>query len=128
MKRSGILAVVCVASWGCCAVVLPSGAAAAAFLGMAAPLACGLATYVLVERTMRTDMQRLTARLTTAFIAKMVFYVVYVPVVIGVLGIDLTSFTVSFTVYFLALQLFEALHLKTLLAETAKTTGLAATN
>ena len=125
MKLSGILVVVCVASWGLSTLVLPPGTAAAALLGMAAPLALGVATVLLIDQTARTDIQRLTARLTGAFIAKMVFYPVYVTVVIGTLAVDLVPFTVSFTVYFLALLVTEALYLKALVARTA---GLATIN
>ena len=119
MKLSATIVGVCVGSWALCILVLPPRAAAAALLGMAAPLALGLATRLLVRQTARSDMRRLTARLTWAFIVKMVFYAVYVSVVIGVLGFDATPFAVSFTGYFLALQLTEALHLRTLAAKTA---------
>ena len=122
MKLSGILVVVCVASWGLGTVVLSPGAAAAAFLGMAAPLALGVATVVLVEQTARTDIQRLTARLTGAFIAKMVFYPVYVLVVISVLAIDPVPFVISFALYFVGLHITEALHFKTLFAKTTRLT------
>ena len=125
MKLSGILFVVCVASWGLCTLILQPAAAAAAFFGMAAPLAVGVATVLLVNQTARTDIQRLTARLTGALIAKMVFYVAYVSVVIGVLANDPVPFAVSFTVYFLALQVTEALYLKSVIANAA---GLAAVN
>ncbi len=125
MKLSGILVVVCVASWGLSTLVLPPATAAAALLGMAAPLALGVATVLLFDQTARTDIQRLTARLTGAFIAKMVFYPVYVTVVIGILAVDLVPFIVSFTVYFLALLITEALYLKALVA---KTSGLATIN
>ena len=55
----------------------------------------------------------------------MVFYPVYVTVVIGILAVDLVPFIVSFTVYFLALLITEALYLKALVA---KTSGLATIN
>ncbi len=122
MKLSGMLVVVCVASWGLGTVVLAPGAAAAAFLGMAAPLAVGVATVVLVEQTVRTDIQRLTARLTGALIAKMVFYPVYVLVVISVLAIDPVPFAISFALYFVALHITEALHFKTLFEKTTRLT------
>ena len=124
MKLSGILVAVCVASCSLCTVVLAPDAAAAAFLGMAAPLALGLVTILLAEQTARTDMQRLTARLTGAFIAKLVFYAVYVSVVVGVLAVDPVPFAVSFTLYFVTLQNIEALHLKTLVAKTARLTAI----
>ena len=122
MKLSSILVAVCVTSCGLGTVVLAPGAAAAAFLGMAAPLLVGVATIVLVDQTARTDILRLTARMTKAFIAKMVFYPVYVLVVISVLAIDPVPFAISFTLYFVALQITEALYFKTLFAKTARLT------
>ena len=122
MKLSWILVAVCVASSGLCAVVLEPATAAAAFLGMAAPLAVGVATIQLVDQTARTDILRLTARMTQAFIAKMVFYPAYVLVVISVLAIDPVSFSISFTLYFVALQITEALYFKTVFAKTARLT------
>lgn len=122
MKLSWILVAVCVVSSGLCAVVLAPGAAAAAVLGMAAPLAVGVATILLVDQTARTDFLRLTARMTRAFIAKMVFYPLYVLVVIGVLAIDPVPFGISFTLYFVALQITEALYFKGVFAQTARLT------
>ena len=89
--------------------------AAPAFLGMAAPLVVGLATIRLVERTVRTDVSRLTARMAAAFAVKLVFYAAYVSVVIGLIQVELAPFTLSFTLYFVALQIAEALYFRTLL-------------
>ena len=89
---------------------------------MAAPLVIGVATIVMVDRTTRTDILQLTARMTKAFIAKMVFYPVYVLVVISVLAIDPVPFAISFTLYFVVLHITEALYFKTLFAKTTKLT------
>jgi hypothetical protein len=95
-----------------------------AFLGMAAPLVVGLATIRLVEHTVRTDLMRLTSRMTAAFAAKVVFYALYVFIVMGWLQAEPVPFTLSFAFYFMALHLTEALYFKTLLAESvARTTG-----
>ena len=119
MKLSGVLVVVCMGTCGLFTALLAPDAAGATFLGMAAPLAVGLATILLVEHTARTDIRRLTGRMTIAFVAKMVLYALYVSIVIGVLRIDPLPFTISFTLYFAALHLIEALHFKTLFAKTA---------
>ena len=124
MKLSGVLVAVCIATCGLFTALLAPDAASAAFLGMAAPLVVGLATILLVEHTARTDIRRLTGRMTIAFVAKMVFYAVYVSVVIGVLGIDPLPFTISFTLYFAALHLTEALHFRTLFAKTTANAGV----
>ena len=125
MKLSGILVAVCVASCGLCVVVLTPDASGAAFLGMAAPLVVGLVTILLVEQTVRNDIQDLTARMTKAFIAKMVFYPMYVSIVVGALAVDPVPFVASFTVYFVALQNTEALYFKSLFARLdQKTAGV----
>ena len=120
MKLSGILVAVCVASWGLYTVVLAPAAAVATLLGMTAPLVVGLATIWLVEQSVRSNIQTLTSRMTSAFIAKMVFYAVYVSVVVKVLAVDPVPFAVSFTVYFVALQNTEALYFRTLFARLGR--------
>ena len=114
MKLSGMLVVVCVASCGLCTAMLAPGGAAAVFLGMAAPLGVGLATIRLVEQTARSGIQRLTGRMTTAFVVKIVFYAAYVSIVLGALAVDPIPFAISFTLYFVALQITEALYFNTL--------------
>lgn len=122
MKLIWTLVAVCVTSCGLGAVVLAPSAAAAVLLGMVAPLAVGTATIALVDQTARTDILQLTTRMTKAFIAKMVFYPVYVVVVIKVLAIDPVPFAISFTLYFVALQITEALYFKALFAKTTSVT------
>ena len=124
MKLSWVLVVVCTVTCGLFTALLAPDAAGATFLGMAAPLVVGLATILLVEHTVRTNIRRLTGRMTIAFVAKMVFFAVYVSLMIGVLGIDPLPFTISFTLYFAALHLTAALHFKTLFANTAANAGV----
>ena len=114
MRLSAALAAACVLTCGAAAALAPQ-AAAAAFLGMGAPLLAGLATIRLVERTVRADVTRLTARMGVALAVKLVFYAVYVAVVIALLGVEPVPFTLSFTFYFVALQIAEALYFRTLL-------------
>ena len=120
MKLSAALAAGCVLTWGAAAALAPD-AAAAAFLGMAAPLVVGLGTIRLVERTVRADVTRLTARMAAAFAVKLVFYAVYVSVVVGLLRVEPVPFTLSFTFYFVALQVSEALYFRTLLVNAGAT-------
>lgn len=124
MKLSGILVLVCVGTCGLFTSLLAPETAGAAFLGMAAPLVAGLATILLVERTVRTNVLALTKRMTVAFITKMVFYPAYVSVAITLLDVDRFPFTVSFTLYFVALHLTEALYFRTLIAQ--RTSNVAA--
>ena len=118
-----MLVAVCVASCGLCTLVLAPDAVVATFLGMTAPLVVGLATIRLVEQTARTNILTLTKRMTSAFIAKMAFYAVYVAILFRVLAVDPVPFAVSFTVYFVALQNIEALYFKTLFARLGRETA-----
>ena len=120
MRLSAALAAACVLTCGAAAALVPQ-AASAAFLGMAAPLVVGLATIRLVERTVRADMTRLTARMAAAFAVKLVFYAAYVSVVIGLLQVAPVPFTLSFAFYFIALQISEALYFRTLLVNAGAT-------
>ena len=120
MRLSAALAVACVLTCGAAAALAPQ-AAAAAFLGMGAPLVVGLATIRLVERTVRADVTRLTARMAAAFAVKLVFYAVYVSVVIGLLRVEPVPFALSFTFYFVGLQIAEALYFRTLLVNASAT-------
>ena len=119
MRLSAMLAGVCILSCGLFSALVAPEMASAIFLGMAAPLAAGVVTILLVEQTTRTDMRRLTGRMTVAFLAKMGFYALYVPLVVGVLGIDPVGFSISFTIYFVALHLTEAIYFKKLFGKTA---------
>ena len=120
MKLSGILVVVCVATCGLFTALIAPDNTSAAFIGMAAPLVVGLATVLMVEQTTRTDIRTLTRRMTIAFLGKMVFYALYVSLAIELLGVDPIPFTVSFTLYFVALQFTEALYFKSLFARCAR--------
>ena len=114
MKLSGVLVAVCVTSCGLVATLVTPDAVAAAFMGMLAPLIVGIATIVMVERTTRNEPRALTARMTLAFLAKMLFYAAYVSVVLALVTTTPIPFMVSFTVYFVALQFTEAVYFKTL--------------
>lgn len=118
MRLSAALAAACVLTCGAAAALAPESAAPA-FLGMAAPLAVGLATIRLVERTVRSDVTRLTARMAAAFAVKLVFYAAYVAIVIGWLQVAPVPFTLSFALYFAALQVAEGLYFRTLLTNAA---------
>lgn len=120
MRLPAALAAACVLTCGAAATLAPE-AAAPALLGMAAPLVVGLATIRLVERTVRADVTRLTARMAAAFAVKLVFYAAYVSVVIGLLRVEPVAFTLSFTFYFVALQVAEALYFRTLLVNASAT-------
>jgi hypothetical protein len=85
-------------------------------LGMIAPLTGAVATWVLVVRTYPTNPERLTPLMVAAFGAKVVFFGTYVTVMLGVLSLRPLPFVISFTAYFIALLVFEALCLQRLFA------------
>jgi len=87
-------------------------------LGMLAPLAATIGTWVLVERTYRWRPQRLTPLMVMAFGGKMVFFGVYVTLMLTVLNLRPAPFVISFTAYFIALYAIEAVCLRRLFEST----------
>jgi hypothetical protein len=87
---------------------------AAIWLGMLAPLVVVSLTWVLAERVYRQNPARLTSLMIGAFAGKLVFFGAYVALAIGVLGVRPVPFVVSFTSYFIALHVIEALSLRRL--------------
>jgi hypothetical protein len=85
-------------------------------LGMLAPLAAAGVSWVLTERTYKRSPERLTGMITAGFAAKMVFFGTYVAVMLKVVGLHPVPFVVSFTGYFIALYLIEALLMRRLFA------------
>ena len=91
--------------------------------GMLGPLASAAATWVAVARTCAVAPQRLTGVLMTGFALKALFFGVYVAVMLMMLGVRPVPFIASFTGYFIALYLIEALFLRRLLMEAPRWPG-----
>jgi hypothetical protein len=87
--------------------------------GMLAPLAGAAATWVLVARTFPARPESVTPLMVAAFAGKLVFFGVYVTIMLRVLALRPLPFVASFTTYFIALHLFEALCLQRLFAGSA---------
>ena len=85
-----------------------------AWLGMFGPLIVVSITWVLTERVYKTRPEQLTSMMISAFAGKLVFFGAYVGLAIGVFGVKPVPFVASFTGYFIALHLIEALWLKRL--------------
>jgi hypothetical protein len=109
------------ASWGAIAAVPGVESDVELLLGMMAPLAGAVATWVLVTRTYVRRPERLTPLMVAAFAGKLVFFGAYVTVMLGVLSLRPLPFVISFTAYFIALHLFEALCLQRLFGGAART-------
>jgi hypothetical protein len=85
-------------------------------LGMLGPLGATSVSWVLTERTYKRDPQQLTGLMIAAFGAKMLFFGAYVALMLKVVGVHPVPFVVSFTGYFIALYLTEALLMRRLFA------------
>jgi hypothetical protein len=86
----------------------PAEVRVAILLGMLAPLAAVVVTWILIERVHRRNPLQVTAVLLKAFAAKVVFFLVYVTVMVAGIGVPPQPFVVSLTVYFIALYAAEA--------------------
>jgi hypothetical protein len=87
-------------------------------LGMFAPLAETLASWVVAEQVFRRRPERLTAVMISAFAGKLVFFGGYVAVMLKVLSLRPVPFVASFTAYFVALHAIEALAFRRLFSES----------
>jgi hypothetical protein len=85
-------------------------------LGMAGPLAIVTGSWILTEWTYRRDPASLTALMMAGFAGKMVVFGAYVAVMLKVLALRPGPFVASFTGYFIALYVVEALALQRLMA------------
>jgi hypothetical protein len=87
------------------------------FLGMFGPLAAVVVTWVLAERVYRENPARLTSLMIAGFVGKLVFFAAYVAIVLGIFSHHPLPFVVSFTSYFIALYLMEAVFLRRLFVD-----------
>ena len=101
-------------SWLAATAAAGATAGAELLLGMLGPLAAVIVSWVVAERTYRTNPGGLTAVMIAAFAAKMVFFGAYVAVVLKVLAFRPIPFVASFTGHFIGLYGMEALYLRRL--------------
>ena len=116
MKPAWWMAGASIASWLAATRLLGVDANLEIVLGMIGPLLAAVATWVLVERTYTSHPERLTPLMIQAFAAKMVFFGAYVVVMLTALPVRPVEFVVSFTSYFIALHVTEALCMRRLFA------------
>jgi hypothetical protein len=86
--------------------------------GMAAPLAGATVSWRMVERTHAQAPERVTSVLIAGFVAKMVFFGVYVAL-LGTLWLRPEPLVVAFGASFLVLHMIEAGYLRKLLTNAA---------
>jgi len=84
------------------------------WLGMFGPLAVASIEWIAVERRYRRSPEGLTALRLRIFAGKMIFFAAYVGVMLGANLVRPVPFIVSFTGYFLALLVAEAVALSRL--------------
>ena len=88
--------------------------------GMFGPLVMAGGTWILAERAWTRGPAHLMPLLIKAFVAKVVFFGVYVTMMLRVLSLRPVPFVISFTGYFIALHLIEALLLRRLWTADAR--------
>lgn len=104
-------------SWLAMVPLLDAPARTAVLFGLAGPLAVSVTTWLVTARTYRRNPRALTGLMIAGFAGKLVFFGVYVAVVIRGLSQPAVPFVVSFTGYFVALHVIEALALRRLFAQ-----------
>jgi hypothetical protein len=116
MKEVAWMTGASVAAWLVATATVAAGARVDVLCGMLAPLVMAAASWVLAEQTFRTRPQALTGLMIGAFGIKLVFFGAYVVVMLRIVRLQPVPFAVSFSSYFIALHLVEAMFLKRLFA------------
>ena len=116
MKLVGWMAALSVTGWLAAVALAGPALGLEILLGMVGPLLMTSGSWALAERTYRRSPERLTPLMVAAFFGKMVFFGAYVAVMLRVPSLRPIPFVVSFTSYFIALHLTEALCLRRLFA------------
>ena len=117
MKPIAVMVAVSVGTWAGAALIVDRRTSVEMFFGMLGPLAAVSATWVLTEWIYRRPAAEVTSLMLTAFLLKMVFFAGYIAIMLRVAEFRPVPFVASFTGYFIALYLVEALYLKRLFSE-----------
>src|SRR5215469_6616462 len=120
VKPIAVMVVVSVGMWAGVALIVDRRTSLEMFFGMLGPLAAVSATWVLAEWIYRQRPAELTSLMLAAFLLKMVFFAGYVAIMLRVAEFRPVPFVASFTGYFIALYLVEALYLKRLFSERSR--------
>jgi hypothetical protein len=101
-------------SWLIASRAVGAGANPEVLYGMLAPLVVAVVSWIVIERTYRSDPSRLTRVMVEGLAVKAVFFGAYVAGMLRVVGLRPVPFVVSFTSYFIALHVTEAVFLRRL--------------
>ena len=82
--------------------------------GMLAPLVVAVVSWIVIERTYRSNPERLMHVMVEGLAVKAVFFGAYVAGMLRLIGLRPVPFVVSFTSYFIALHVTEAVFLRRL--------------
>jgi len=107
---------VSVLSWVIVAGVADGRANPEVLYGMVGPLAVAAVSWVVTKRTYAAAPERLMGVLITGMAIKAVFFGAYVVVMLRILALRPGPFIASFTSYFIALHMMEALFMRRLFA------------
>ena len=118
MKAAGWMAGAALGSGIVAVAAAGTPVAAEILLGMLAPLAAVIVSWVMTERLYEREPARVTGLMIAAFGVKMLFFGAYVALMIGIVGLRPGPFVASFTGYFVALYLTEALLMRRLFAKS----------
>ena len=103
-----------IVSWLIASRVIGDEANPEVLYGMLAPLLVAVVSWVVVERTYRANPERLMRVMVEGLALKAVFFGAYVVGMLRVVGLRPVPFVVSFTSYFIALHVTEAVLLRRL--------------
>ena len=117
MKAVAWMVAASLLSWVAIAAAVDARTRGAALLGMLGPLAVAALSRVMAERVWRRNPVSLTSWMIAAFGVKMVFFGAYVAVMLKGFALAPVPFVASFTSYFVALHLVEALALRAMFSE-----------
>ena len=106
----------CVGSWLVVAGLIGVGASPEVLYGMCGPLAVASISWMATERTFVSNPERLTGVMVKGLAIKVVFFGVYAVYMLRVLAVRPMPFVLSFTSYFIALHLTEALFMRRMFA------------
>ena len=107
---------VSVLSWVIVAGVAGGRANPEVLYGMAGPLAVAAVSWIITKRTYTAAPERPMGVLITGMAIKAVFFGAYVVVMLRILALRPGPFIASFTSYFIALHMMEALFMRRLFA------------
>ena len=120
MKPVTVMVAASVTSWAGAAVIMDRRTSIEVLFGMLGPLLAVSGTWFLAEWIYKQRPGELTGLLAVAFVLKMAFFGGYIAVMLSVLRLRPLPFVASFTGYFVALYLMEALYLRRLFSERSR--------